>query len=203
MDSLQPLVWRFETPEEHWAEHDRRQVNYWLTRPASERLARANALRERHTGAGAPREPFEQFCRALRHAGADFVIVGSEAVALHGVPRFSLDFDVLVRRTTANLFRVKAALESIGGAHTVAELDPEVWMKSGAMLRVGVAPAQIDVLLGLTGVTYEQVSNTALEAPYGDLVVRFMGRDTLIANKLAVGRPKDLADVAALRLAER
>jgi hypothetical protein len=35
-------------------------------------------------------------------------------VAFHGVPRFSVDFDVLVRPTTANLFRVKAALEALG-----------------------------------------------------------------------------------------
>jgi hypothetical protein len=44
--------------------------------------------------------------------GVDFVVIGSEAVAFHGIPRFSVDFDVFVRPTTANLFRVKAALEA-------------------------------------------------------------------------------------------
>jgi hypothetical protein len=202
MDPFRPLIWRFQSHEEHWAEHDREQVRYWLTRPPSERLDRANILRERYEGGHSVREPFERFCRALLDAGADFVIVGSEAVALHGVPRFSLDFDVLVKRTTANLFRVKAALELAGGADEVAGLDPEVWRESGAMLRVGDSAAKIDILLGVTGVTYDQATSTASEAHYGDLVVRFMGRETLIANKLSVGRPKDLADVAALRLAE-
>jgi len=74
-------------------------------------------------------------------------------------------------------------------------------MKSGAVIRIGDPPSQIDILLGVTGVTYEQASSGASEGHYGDLVVRFMGREALIANKLAVGRPKDLADVAALRLA--
>ena len=61
-----------------------------------------------------PTETFGQFCAALNHYGVDYVVIGSEAVAFHGVPRFSVDFDVFVRPTTANLFRIKAALESLG-----------------------------------------------------------------------------------------
>jgi len=57
-------------------------------------------------------EPFGQFCDILNRFGVDFVVIGSEAVAFHGIPRFSVDFDVFVRPTTVNLFRVKAALEA-------------------------------------------------------------------------------------------
>lgn len=39
---------------------------------------------------------------------------------------------------------------------------------------------------------------SAVEARYGEVAVRFIGLDDLLANKRAVGRPKDLADVAAL-----
>jgi hypothetical protein len=34
---------------------------------------------------------------------------------------------------------------------------------------------------------------------YGAVPVRYIGRDALLRNKLAAGRPKDLADVAALQ----
>ena len=44
-----------------------------------------------------PTEPFWQFCAALNRFGVDYVVIGSEAVAFHGVPRFSVDFDVFVR----------------------------------------------------------------------------------------------------------
>ena len=54
---------------------------------------------------------FEHFCACLNHFTVEYVVVGSEAVAFHGVPRYSVDFDTFVRATTANLFRVKAALE--------------------------------------------------------------------------------------------
>lgn len=45
-------------------------------------------------------EPFGQFCEALNRFGVDYVVIGSEAVAFHGIPRFSLDFDIVVRPAT-------------------------------------------------------------------------------------------------------
>jgi hypothetical protein len=44
------LTWEFEEPATHWAEHDRRQVQYWRSRPPGERLAQAAAYRRREHG---------------------------------------------------------------------------------------------------------------------------------------------------------
>ena len=141
-----------------------------------------------------PTEPFWQFCAALNQYGVDYLVIGSEAVAFHGVPRFSADFDVLVRPTTANLFRVKASLETLGLAD-LAEVDPEVWAKSRALFRIGEPPLQIDILLQISGVDYQAATTDAVDGAYGDVPVRFLGRRSLITNKNASGRPKDLADV--------
>jgi hypothetical protein len=144
-----------------------------------------------------PTEPFWQFCAVLNRYGVDYLVIGSEAVAFHGVPRFSLDFDVFVRPTTANLFRVKAALETLG-LGDLAEVDPEVWAKSRALLRIGEAPLQIDILLQISGIDYAAASTDAVDGTHGDVPVRFLGRRALITNKKASGRPKDLADVDLL-----
>jgi hypothetical protein len=144
-----------------------------------------------------PTEPFWQFCAALNGHRVDYVVIGSEAVAFHGVPRFSVDFDVFVRPTTPNLFRVKAALESLG-LGDLSELDPEVWAKSRALLRIGDPPLQIDILLQISGLDYHAATAGAVDGAYGEVPVRFLGRDGLIANKKASGRPKDLADIDLL-----
>jgi hypothetical protein len=68
---------------------------------------------------------FERFCACLNYFDVDYVIVGSEAVAFHGVPRYSVDFDTFVRATSANLFRVKAALERFGMPDLAAQVDAE------------------------------------------------------------------------------
>jgi hypothetical protein len=142
-------------------------------------------------------ESFGQFCDILNRFGVDFIVIGSEAVAFHGVPRFSVDFDVFVRPTTVNLFRVKAALES-AGVTGLSELDPEVWGKSRSLFRIGEPPLQIDVLLQISGVNYDVASAGAVAGAYGNTPVRFLGRSALIDNKMASGRPKDLADVDLL-----
>lgn len=98
---------------------------------------------------------------------------------------------------TVNLFRVKAALEE-AGVTGLSELDPEVWGKSRALVRVGAPPLQIDILLQISGIDYDVASAEAVAGAYGDVPVRFLGRTALIANKKASGRPKDLADVDLL-----
>ncbi|MEO8681875.1 MAG: hypothetical protein ABI665_22705 [Vicinamibacterales bacterium] len=127
-----------------------------------------------------------------------YVIVGSEAVAFHGAPRYSADFDTYVLATRANLFRVKAALEVFGLPELAETIDAETWAKTCATLRIGEAPAQVDVLLQLSGVDFPTVDKGAVEGRYGEVPVRFIGLNDLLANKRAAGRPKDLADVAAL-----
>lgn len=145
-----------------------------------------------------PADEFVRFCECLNRCHVDYVIVGSEAVAFHGAPRYSADFDTFVRANRANLQRVMAALHAFGASELAQALEPEIWAKSGATVRLGSPPLQVDVLLQLTGPSYEQVSAGAVAGAYGPVAVRFIGLQELLANKRAVGREKDLADVAAL-----
>jgi hypothetical protein len=145
-----------------------------------------------------PTDEFIRFCECLNGFDVDYVVVGSEAVAFHGAPRYSADFDTFVRATRANLFRVIAALEVFGATDLAQRLDPEIWAKSGATVRLGEPPYQVDVLLQLSGTTYERVAASAVSARYGPLTVRFIGLDELLVNKRAAGREKDLADAKAL-----
>ena len=56
IDPTSSLAWAIEPPEVHWAEHDARQVAYWRSRPAAERLAQANHYRLRVHGLVVPPE---------------------------------------------------------------------------------------------------------------------------------------------------
>lgn len=154
------------------------------------------------TAARGPVDVFTRFCACLNRFEVEYVVVGSEAVAFYGVPRYSVDFDAFVLATRANLFRVVAALEVFGLSDLAQKVDPETWARSGATLRLGSPPHQVDVLLQLSGVDFRQVATRAVAGRYGDVPVRFIGMPDLIANKRAAGRPKDLADVAALEAAE-
>jgi hypothetical protein len=50
----------------------------------------------------------------------------------------------------------------------------------------------------ISGVTWEEAWRTRVSATCGEQPVFFLGRETLLKNKRAAARPKDLADIDAL-----
>jgi hypothetical protein len=155
-------------------------------------------------GGGREVEPdFESFCACLNRHHVDFVIVGSEAVAIHGVPRYSQDFDTFIRATRENAERLVAALDEFGFGAPARQLDIDAWLARGRTLELGRPPTQIHVLTRITGVTYDEALEGHVATAYGTVPVRYMGLNALIRNKLAAARPKDLADVAALQARQR
>lgn len=139
---------------------------------------------------------FVEMLAELHAAGADFLVVGAHAVAAHGRPRATGDLDLWVRSTPDNARRVFAALQRFGAPLedlTVADLaTPDV------VYQIGVPPARIDILTSITGVTFEEGWASRITTAVGDLGVPVLGRDCLIQNKRAAGRPRDLADLADL-----
>lgn len=47
---------------------------------------------------------------ALDAEGVEYVLLGGQAVNLHGIPRFTEDIDLFVRPTRENVARLRAAL---------------------------------------------------------------------------------------------
>ena len=66
---------------------------------------------------------------------------------------------------------------------------------------MGVPPVQIHVMSHIDGVPWEEVWQERVLATIGPATATmpFIGRAAFVRNKLAAGRPKDLADVEALR----
>jgi hypothetical protein len=71
-------------------------------------------------------------------------------------------------------------------------LEPE------QVIQLGRAPHRIDILTSISGVTWEEAWTTWHEVELGGHRVWAIGKDAIIRNKRASGRPQDLADVARL-----
>lgn len=140
---------------------------------------------------------FDEFCALLIAHDVEFVIVGAHALAFHGAPRFTGDLDILVRPTEVNGQRVLAAIAAFG--FPSAPLTPLDIAAGGKVIEMGVAPVQIHVMSLIDGVTWDEVWHSRDVGPLGDRTVAFIGREAFLRNKRAAGRPKDLADVEALR----
>ena len=140
---------------------------------------------------------FDEFCALLTAREVEFVIVGAHALAFHGAPRFTGDLDILVRPTEENGRRVLAAISEFGFPTTL--LTAADIVGGTKMIEMGVPPVQIHVMSQIDGVTWDEVWASRETGPFGPRAVAFIGRDAFLRNKRAAGRPKDLADVEALR----
>jgi hypothetical protein len=139
---------------------------------------------------------FRELLELLNAHHAEFVIVGGYALAFHGVPRFTGDLDLLVKPDSDNAQRILAALSMFGFASLgLTQADFE---QPDQIVQLGMPPVRVDLITSITGVSWEEAWNGRVEASYGDVPVAYLGRHQFIANKLATGRRKDLADLELL-----
>ena len=137
------------------------------------------------------------FIESLNSSGVEYLIVGAVALAYHGFPRYAGALDVFVRNTPENAQRLEAALARFGfGSVGLKAAD---FVNSYQVIQLGVAPNRVDLLTSLTGVTFEDAWAGRVEGDLGGIRANFIGRQTLIENKQATGRPQDHADLDALR----
>jgi hypothetical protein len=139
---------------------------------------------------------FVALLRALSAAEARFLLVGAYAVTFHARPRATGDLDVWIARDAENAARVMRALREFGAPlHELTEADLQT---PDTVFQMGVPPRRIDLLTSLTGLEFEQAWADRVEGRFGELLCPYIGRDALIRNKRALGRPRDLADLELL-----
>jgi hypothetical protein len=141
-------------------------------------------------------QDWNEFLRLLTHHRARFVLVGGHAVAVHARPRHTEDLDVFVEPTPANARRLRAALVDFGFASVCPSV--ELLATPGKVFMLGRPPYRLDILTAIDGVSFRDAWRTRVEVKTAAGPVQVIGRNALLTNKLAAGRPKDLADVVAL-----
>jgi hypothetical protein len=139
---------------------------------------------------------FVEMLSALSGAGAEYLIVGAHALAVHGLPRATGDLDIWVRPTPGNAVRVLTALRAFGAP--LFDLSEGDLISPGVVFQIGVPPLRIDILTSISGVTFEAAWAARVTHTVEGIALPFIGRAHLIANKRAAGRPRDLADLADL-----
>jgi len=139
---------------------------------------------------------FKELLALLNAHNVDYVIVGAYALAFHGAPRFTGDIDIFIKPDPKNAERILAALKEFGFGSL--DLDKSDFQQPEKVIQLGVPPVRVDLLTSLTAVSWQQAYSDKIEGAYGDVPVYFLGRKEFLANKKALSRKKDLADIEAL-----
>ena len=139
---------------------------------------------------------YSDMLHALADEKVKFLLVGAYAMATHGYPRATMDIDLWVMASPDNADAVLRAVKRFGAPlHDVTSADLQ---KDDTVFQIGVAPRRIDLLTGVSGLTFEEAFAHSIEAIVDGISLHVLSLDDLIRNKKASGRTKDLADVEML-----
>jgi hypothetical protein len=139
------------------------------------------------------RDLLEEFARD----GVEFLVIGGYAFAFHARPRATKDLDVLIEGSEANRARAAKALDRYGAPANVVDAVRDLAESEVAYL--GQPPLRVDILRTIDGVDLATVFRNGVAATWDGCPVRVISRDDLLSNKLAAGRPQDVADAGVLQ----
>ena len=138
----------------------------------------------------------KEFIESLNSHQVEYLIIGAFALAFHGVPRFTGDIDILIRRSPENAARIERVLVSFSFASL--GLSAADFIAADQIIQLGHPPNRIDLLTSITGVEFEEAWAGRVAAKLHEIPVSFIGKEALIQNKRATGRTQDKADLEAL-----
>ena len=155
-------------------------------------------LTDGNTGAGIMRinQDFLEFIRLLNTHEVRYLIVGAYVRAFYGRPRYTGDMDIFFEATEENARNVCKALDDFGFGSLTINMDD--LLTPDTTIQLGREPRRIDLITGITGVDFETAWKNHQVFKHPEMDIPFLGKEDYIANKKALGRHQDLADVEEL-----
>jgi hypothetical protein len=143
---------------------------------------------------------FKDFLRLLNEKQVEYLVIGGYALSVHGYVRATGDIDIWIHATPQNAEKMMDVMLAFGfSPYDFSEQDflPDENGKAG-FLSFGDAPFKIEILGEAQGVSFTEAYPKRKTVVLDDTTIHFIGLHELIANKKAVGRPKDLLDIENL-----
>lgn len=141
----------------------------------------------------------KELLSAFNEHKVKYLVVGGHAVGFHAEPRGTKVLDVFISSDKANGEAVYRALTDFGAS--LADVAPsDFYGHTETVFQFGVPPSRIDIIQKIAGIEFDEAWKNRVEI-FADinLPTHVISRDDLIANKLAVGRTQDIADVEKIR----
>jgi hypothetical protein len=145
---------------------------------------------------------FRDLLKVLNDYKVRYLVIGGYAVMAYTEPRYTKDLDIWIEASARNARAVFRALQKFGAPlENLTEAD---FAEEGFFYHMGRPPSRVDVLMSIEGVRFADAWPRRVNINFDGVVIgHVMARADLIANKRAVGRPQDLADVHSLEEADR
>lgn len=140
---------------------------------------------------------YKDLLKELNARGVRYVVIGTHALIYYTEPRFTKDMDIWIEPTPDNAAKIYEALKAFGAP--LQSIHIEDFTNPKNIYQIGISPSRIDIIMGISGVTFPTAWRNKKQVKYGDVRINILSADDLLRNKKASGRPQDLADVSILQ----
>lgn len=140
---------------------------------------------------------FKDFVELLNKHQVEYMVVGGYALAFHGEPRFTGDMDIWIDCSELNAEKMMMVMNDFGAASI--GFTKEDFMDGGIIKQIGQPPLRIDILGHIDGVSYADALKDKQVYKSEGIRIPYIGVKDFIKNKEAIGRKKDLMDVAKIK----
>lgn len=138
-----------------------------------------------------------RLARALIDRRLPFMVIGGQAVLLHGEPRVTADIDITLAASPAQVDDVIAVCAAAG--LTVLPTDPADFVGQTFVLPAADGTTGIRVDFIFTTTEYEaQAIGRAVPVDVAGVGVPFASAEDLLLHKLFAGRPRDVEDATGI-----
>ena len=139
----------------------------------------------------------KKLARSLDEEGIEYLVMGGQAVLVHGEPRLTRDVDITLGVTPDNLNRILKIAENLGLKVLVSDPEKfinETWVLPAQDLESGI---RVDFIFSASEFE-KQALQRAQSIDIEGTPVRFASAEDLIIQKIFSGRPRDIEDVRGI-----
>lgn len=140
-----------------------------------------------------------ELLRALHAEQVEYVLVGGQAVNLHGILRFTEDIDLFVRPTAENIDRLRGALRRLWDDPAIDEIRAEDLSGEYPVVRYGSPDGFAIDLMARVGDAFRFEDLESEPVAVAGVEVPVATPRTLYRMKRNTVRPMDHADAADLK----
>ncbi len=141
-------------------------------------------------------QDFKEFLKLLNEKEIKYLLIGGYAVGYHGYPRATNDMDIWIAIDLKNAERMVEVLQEFG--FNLPELNPQLFLKENAIIRMGIPPMRLKITTGISGVEFKECYSSKIVDVIDVIKINIIDLRHLKINKKAAGRLKDLADLENL-----
>jgi hypothetical protein len=142
-------------------------------------------------------ELLAKLAQALDRRAIPYMVIGGQAVLIHGEPRMTADVDVTVGVDIDRLGDICAMADELGLRTAVPDVKEFASRTMVLPFNDDASGAGIDVVFSRFPYERQAIGRT-VSVRIGPVDVRFASAEDLVVHKVFAGRPRDLDDVLSV-----